>query len=92
MLKLFKPILSASRKCRSFAVGVALRLLRAVRDAEKDESCPFSDKLDEFDLTPENISSRCYTVAEDDCLNSEEALAFLDSAIEDPVFAYGGRF
>jgi len=92
MLKLFKPILSASRKCRCFAVSVALRLLRAVRDAEIDESCRFSDKLDEFDLTPENIPRRCYTAAEDDYLNSEEALGFLDSAIEDLVFAYGGRF
>ena len=92
MLKLFHYILSTGRKRRCFAVSAALWLLRSVRDAEKDEACRYSDKLDGFDLHSENISRLDYAETEDAYLNCEDSLGFLESAIEDLEFAYEGRF
>ena len=91
MLKLSRVILSAARERRSMAVGIALRLLRSVRDVEKDESYRLSDLLDKFDQVSENVSRRRYTKTEDEYLNSEHALDALESAIEDLEFAYEGR-
>jgi len=88
MVKLFQSILSASRKRRSFVLGAALWLLRTVRDVEKDETYRYSDKLDEFNLVLENHSQLDYYALEDEYLNCENALGFLESAIEDLEFAY----
>ena len=88
MIKLFRAILSVHRKRRGLAVRLALRLLRLVRDIEKDEMYRYSDKLDELDLTPENVSRCDYTAIEEKCSDCECTLGFLDSAIEDLEFAY----
>jgi len=88
MLKLFRAVLSVDRKRRSLAVGLALRLLRLVRDIEKDEAYRYSDRLDEFDLDS-HIVSRCeYIAIEEVYSECEYTLGFLESAIEDLEFAY----
>jgi hypothetical protein len=73
------------------AVGIALRLLRAVRNVEEDEASRYSDMLDGFDLDSENVSRREYAAAEDEYLNCEYAAGMLESAIDDIKFAYDGR-
>jgi len=88
MLKLFRAILSVDRKRRCLAVGLALRLLRLVRDIEKDEAYRYSDKLDEFVLDSTNVSRRDYIAIEEEYSLCECALDFLESAIEDLEFAY----
>jgi len=70
------------------AVGFSLWLLRQVCDVEKEETYRNSDRLDELDLNPESISRRAYIAVEDDYLNCECALGFLESAIEDLELAY----
>jgi len=88
MFKLFRSILSANRNRRRFAVGLALRLLRLIRDIEKDETYRFSDELDEFDSDYQNVSRREYNAIEDDYTECEHTLGFLESAIEDLEYAY----
>lgn len=88
MLKLFRSILSADRKRRSFAVRIALRLLMIVRDIEKNDLYHYSDKLDEFDLHSHNFSQRDYISIEEKYSDCEFSLGFLESAIEDLEFAY----
>ena len=88
MFKLFRSILSSNRNRRRFAVGLALRLLRLIRDIEKDETFRFSDELDEFDSDFQNDSRREYNAIEDDYIECEHALGFLESAIEDLEYAY----
>ena len=88
MLRLLRSILSADRKRRGLAVGLALRLLRLVRDIEYDEMYRYSDRLEELDLNSHNVSPRDYTAIEEMCSECECALGFLDSAIEDLEFAY----
>jgi len=88
MQKLFRAFLSAGRKRRGLTVGVALWLLRQVRDVEKDEAWRASDKLDSFDWKPDAITRRAYSVVEDDYLSCEHSLDVLESAIDDLEFAY----
>ena len=88
MSKLFRSILSADRKRRSFAVGLALWLLRLVSDIEQDEMYRYSDKLDEFDSDSGNVSRQVYNAIEEEYLVCECALGFLESAIEDLEYAY----
>jgi len=88
MIKLFQSILSANRKRRCRAVRCALWLLRSVRDVELAEMCRYSDKLDELDSKPDNVSRRAYVAAEEGYSSCEDAIGFLESAIEDLAFAY----
>lgn len=88
MPNLFRSILSADRRRRSLAVGLALRLLRLVRDVEKDEAYRCSDKLEELGMVSGGVSRRDYSAVEEECSACECALGFLDSAIEDLEFAY----
>ena len=88
MLKLLRFILSANRKRRGLAVGLTLRLLRLIRDIEKDEAYRYSDKLDELDLDSGDVSSRVYDAIEEEYTTCECILGFLDSAIEELEFAY----
>jgi len=88
MLKLFRAFLSAKRKRRCLAVGLALCLLRLVCDIEKDEMYRYSDRLDEFDLDFQNTSHRDYIALEEGYSECECALGFLESAIEDLEYAY----
>jgi hypothetical protein len=88
MLKLFRHFLSAGRQRRCRAVGLALRLLQLVRDIEETEMCRYSDKLDEFDLNPGSAARHEYAAIEDECLNCECAIGFLECAIDDLNFAY----
>jgi hypothetical protein len=70
------------------AVGLALRLLRLVRDIEKDKVYHYSDRLDEFDLEHQSDSKDDYIAIEEKYSDCECALGFLESAIEDLEFAY----
>jgi len=70
------------------AVGFSLWLLRQVCDVEKEETYRNSDRLDELSLNPESFSRHAYIAVEDDYLNCECALGFLESAIEDLELAY----
>jgi hypothetical protein len=88
MNKLFRFILSTGRKRRITVVGIALWLLRQVRDIEEGELWRHSDKLDKIDLEHDKISFREYTTIEEECSNCECALGFIDSAIEDLEYAY----
>jgi len=88
MFRLFRFILTANRKLRGMAVGLTLRLLRLIRDIERDEAYRYSDKLDEFDLNLGNVSRRDYNVIEEGYSNCEGAIVSLDSAIEELEFVY----
>ena len=88
MLKLFRSILTADRRRRRLAVGLALRLLRLLRDIERDEAYRYSDKLDEFDSGPQYVSRHDYNAVEECYLDCESALGFLESAIDDLEYAY----
>ena len=88
MLKFFRAILSVDRKRRRLAVGLVLWLLRLLRDIEKDEAYRYSDKLDEFDLDPQNVTRADYIAMEEVYSECEFVLGFLESAIEDLEFAY----
>jgi len=88
MLKLIRSILFADRRRRRLAVGLALRLLRLLRDIERDEAYYYSDKLDEFDFDSKNVSRNDYTAIEERCSVCECALGFLESAIEDLEYTY----
>ena len=89
MLKLFRFILIASRKRRGLVIRFTLRILRLIRDIEKDEAYRYSDKLDELDLVSGYVSSHdYYNVIEEKYSVCEHTRDFLDSAIEDLEFAY----
>ena len=88
VLKLFRAILSADRKRRRFAVGLALRMLRLICDIEKDEVYRLSDKLDVFPIESQSISRCDYIAIEEECADCECTLGFLESAIEDLEYAY----
>jgi len=85
---LFRHILSKRRKRRSLVASAALWALRLVRDIENDEMHRHSDLLDKFDSTPEIVCRDKYGAAEDDCLECEFILGFLDSAIDYLESAY----
>jgi len=88
MLILFQSLFSANRKRRCWLAGLALRLLQLVRDIEEIEMNRYSDKLDGLDSNPESVSRREYATTEEECLNCECALGFLECAIDDVKFAY----
>ena len=89
MFKLFRSILSADRKRRCLAVGLALWLLRLVSDIEKDEMYRYSDMLDELDLESGYVSRHdYYNAIEEEYSVCECALGFLEAAIEDLEFEY----
>jgi len=69
-------------------VRSALWLLRSVRDAENDEMCRYSEKLDKFDLELDSVSRHIYIAVEEEYSNCESALDLLNSAIEDLEYAY----
>jgi len=80
-------VLSSGRRSRRLAVGMALWLLRQVRDIEKDEMWRCSDMLCSTDPDA-GIPRHRYELIEMECEISEYALAYLDSAIEELEFAY----
>jgi hypothetical protein len=88
MVKLFQSILSANRRHRSLTIRSALWLMRSVRDAENDEMCRYSDKLDKFDSEPDIVSRHIYVAVEEEYSTCETALEFLNSALEFLEFAY----
>jgi hypothetical protein len=85
MKKIFRYFLASSRKSRRRAVGAAIWLLRLIRDVESDEMWRNSDLLDSIVA---DVSHREYLAVEDDYLDSESSLVFLESAIDDLDFAY----
>jgi len=91
MQKLLLSFLSVSRR-RYLALNIARRILRIVHDIEENEMNRFSDLLDGFDPNCRNHTSHEYGILEDDYLDAENTVAFLDSAIEDLEYACGGRF
>jgi hypothetical protein len=88
MNKLFRVFLASRRKRRSNLVGVALWLVRMVRDVENDELSRKSDLLDRLDDEGEWISCREYIAAEDEYIICEYSMGFLDCAITDLEYAY----
>jgi len=88
MRKLLCPILLAGRARRGRAVGIALWLLRLVRDVEKEEMYRYSDELDKLDLEHESIPKRVYAALEEESITCEYVLGTLDEAIEDLEVAY----
>ena len=91
MRKLFRSLLSASRRSRCRAVSFVLWILRVIHDIEEIEIARYSDLLDGFNLNPGSVSRRSYGEVEDDYLDCEDALGFLDSAIENLEYAYEVR-
>lgn len=88
MQKIFRFFLTSNRKRRYLVVAVILWLLRMLRDVEHDEMERNSSLLDSFELDSEVSLCREYITIEDEYLNCESALDFLESAIEDIQFAY----
>jgi hypothetical protein len=88
MPKLFRAFLSAGRKRRCRVAGLALWMLRMLRDVEETEMYRYSDKLDKLDLDPKSVSRHKYAAIEGECLNCECAIGFLECAIDDLDFAY----
>ncbi|MCL1835035.1 MAG: hypothetical protein FWG48_02640 [Oscillospiraceae bacterium] len=88
MKKMLRALLSASRKSRCLTAGIALALLRLLRDAEESELCRRSDELDRLDLDPGGGSHRRYGAAEEACSECEFAIGFLVCAIDDLKYAY----
>ena len=85
MHMIFSFFLASGSKRRRRSVAMALWLLRLLRDAESDEMWRYSDLLDTIDA---DVSRRVFVAVEDDYLNSESALGYIESAIEDLEFAY----
>lgn len=85
MRKIFSIFLASDSKRRRRSVAMTLWLLRLLRDAERDEMWRNSDLLDSIDA---DVSRREYIAVEDDYINNESALGYLESAIEDLEFAY----
>lgn len=89
ILQLF---LSSSRKRRR-ALKLTLYLLCLIRDAESDALERHYAQLDylDSDVASEINSGQTaltYKAVEDDCLSSEHALDFLESALEDLEYVY----
>ena len=63
-------------------LGIALLLLRLVRDAEYNDMLRYSDMLDKYP------DGKGYLILEDAYLYSTHAVSMLDSAIEDIDYAY----
>jgi len=85
---LFRSILCAGRRRRCKVVGIALWILRSVRDVESAEVYRYSDVLDRLDSHPKSVSKREYAAIEEEYSNCEHALDVLDCAIEDIDIAY----
>ena len=85
MQKIFHFFLASGRKRRCMMAGVALWLLRLLRDIEEDEVQRSSDMLGACGW---EVSRREYNALEDECCACEYALEFLESAIEDLESAY----
>ena len=88
MQKLSRSILCAGRKRRRRAAGIALWLLRQIRDAEKDEMRRYECRLDKLDRDGESVPARKYAALEDECLNCEYALDTLELVIEELELEY----
>ena len=89
MRKNVRFFLVSSHKHRCRVAGVALWLLRLLLDAEHIELQRISDLLDSIDPYDRNGRARReYAVAEDECINCECALGFLECAVEDMKCAY----
>jgi len=89
MLKLFMPLLTASRKRRRLLAGLAILLLSAARDVEEAEMSRHSDELDRLGPTPIwGDARRSYDAVEEVYQECECSIGFLECAIDDLKFAY----
>ena len=88
MKKIFWFIMVSGRRRRCHAAGLALWLLRQIRDVENGEMWRCSDLLDSFAADIAGVSLSKYNAIEDEYLNCEYAVGFLDCAIEDLESAY----
>ena len=86
--KLLRPIMSANHRRRRRTVWVAVWLLRQVRDAEMDKAYRYSNELERLDSMPGKVSRSKYNEVEEEYLSCEDALGFLETAIEELEFAY----
>jgi len=88
MKKVCQFFLASGRKRRCRTAGLALWLLRMLRDAENDEAWRYSDLLDSFDSEHERFSQHKYNAVEEKCEECQFALSVLESAIGDLEVAY----
>ena len=72
-------------KARRRTVGVAIWLLRLVREAEYDDMLRYSDSLDDSDYDSDRAA---YLAIEDGYIISGHAWSTLESAIEDLEYVY----
>ena len=86
--KLFRFFLRSGRKRRCLLAGVAIRLLKLLRDVEFDEMYRYSDMLGKSDSGMVPVSHQKYTEIEEDYTYSEYALSVLITAIDELEFAY----
>ena len=88
MKKLFRFFLRSGHKRRCLLAGVALWLLKLLRDVENAEMYRNSDMLDRSDSGMIPLSRLKYAEIEEEYTYSEYALSVLDSAIDELEFAY----
>ena len=88
MKKICRFFLTSGRKRRCRTAGMALWLLRMLRDAENNEVWRYSDLLDSFDSECAGASKHKYHAVEEIYGECEYALNILDSAIDDLEIAY----
>jgi hypothetical protein len=90
MKKLLKTALSAKRKRRGLVLSIALWLLRVVRDIEKEEMYRFEFECNAYDRDSESDSTSTYEDLEGEWSLCECALGFVDCAVNDLEYLFGG--
>jgi len=89
MQKIFRFFLASNRKRRIRAVSAAISLLRLLHDLEDDEMRSSEDMLDSFDSGDEGFRpSRNYNDIEEAYFSCENAVCFLESAIDELECVY----
>ena len=86
MQKLFLFVMASSRKHRCRLIRAILWTLRLLRDLEEDEYWQNSELMDHIDPWGDDVSRREYAALEDKYILCENAIGFLEPAIEDLEF------
>jgi len=86
MQKIVRYFLITNRKHRFRVINVILWTLRLLRDIEEDEFWQTSERMDDVDPWDDDASRREYAALEEKYTACENALGFLEPAIEDLEF------
>jgi len=86
MRKIVCCFLTANRKHRSRVINVILWMLRLLRDIEEDEYWQTSELMDDINPWGDEVSRRKYADLEDQYILCENAIGFLEPAIENLEF------